>query len=81
MYKELEIEYCGYFTENISEFLIYHSQPLPKNCSVVTPTIFSTNFQNLSEIPEDALLCTVDVVRLYPNIPREEGLRRTERST
>ena len=28
----------------------------------------------LGEIPDDALLCTVDVVGLYPSIPHDEGL-------
>ena len=29
----------------------------------------------LGELPENAILCTVDVVGLYPNIPNDEGLR------
>ena len=29
---------------------------------------------DLDGLPEDAILCTVDVVGLYPSIPHEEGL-------
>ena len=70
------ISNCGYFTENISEFLYYHLQPLAKT---VTSYIKDTNhflkkLSELGEIPEDAILCTVDVVGLYPNIPHGEGL-------
>ena len=70
------ISNCGYFTENISEFLDYHLQPLAKT---VTSYIKDTNhflkkLSELGEIPEDAILCTVDVVGLYPNIPHGEGL-------
>ena len=31
--------------------------------------------KNLSTIPENAILVTADVVRLYPSIPPEAGLR------
>ena len=31
-------------------------------------------FFKLGKIPEGALLCTVDVVGLYPSIPHREGL-------
>ena len=70
------ISNCGYFTENISEFLDYHLQPLAKT---VTSYIKDTNhflkkLSELGEIPEDTILCTVDVVGLYRNIPHGEGL-------
>ena len=29
---------------------------------------------NLPPLPDDAILCTIDVVALYPNIPHEDGL-------
>ena len=29
---------------------------------------------NLSPLPDDVILCTIDVVGLYPNIPHDEGL-------
>ena len=33
-----------------------------------------SKLSNISNIPEGALLCTVDVVGLYPSIPHGEGL-------
>ena len=35
---------------------------------------FLRKLQNLSKLPDDIILCTIDVVGLYPNIPNEEGL-------
>ena len=31
-------------------------------------------FQGLGSLPKNAILCTIDVVGLYLNIPHEEGL-------
>ena len=28
----------------------------------------------MGQLPEEAILCTIDVAGLYPNIPHEEGL-------
>ena len=33
----------------------------------------------MSQLPEGANLCTIDVVGLYPNIPHEEGLASLRR--
>ena len=30
--------------------------------------------KELDQLPEGTILCTIDVVGLYPNIPHEEGL-------
>ena len=35
---------------------------------------FLQKIQSLGNIPEDASLCTIDVVALYPSIPNDEGL-------
>ena len=35
---------------------------------------FSNKIKKIGRLPEGAILCTMDVVRLYPNIPHEEGL-------
>ena len=35
---------------------------------------FLRKIQNLPKLPDDVILCTIDVVGLYPNIPNEEGL-------
>ena len=69
------ISNCGYHTENISAFLDFHLQSLVR---VVKSYIKDTNdflnkFGSLPKLP-DIILCTVDVVGLYPNIPQEEGL-------
>ena len=33
----------------------------------------------MGQLPEGAILCTIDVVGLYPNIPHEEGLASLRR--
>ena len=35
---------------------------------------FLNKLRSLPELPSDIILCTVDVVGLYPNIPHEDGL-------
>ena len=35
---------------------------------------FLRKIEELGQIPEGAILCTIDVVGLYPNIPHDEGL-------
>ena len=35
---------------------------------------FLNKLRSLPKLPENIILCTVDVVGLYPNIPHEEGL-------
>ena len=35
---------------------------------------FLKKIANLAPLPDGLILCTVDVVGLYPNIPHEEGL-------
>ena len=35
---------------------------------------FLKNLRSLANLPDDIILCTVDVVALYPNIPIDEGL-------
>ena len=36
---------------------------------------FLKKLRDLSDLPQDSIICTIDVVGLYPNIPNEEGLR------
>ena len=70
------ISNCGYYMENISSFLDYHLQPLAiKVESYIKDTNhFLKKLQELGSLPKNAILCTIDVVGLYPNIPHEEGL-------
>ena len=70
------ISNSSFFTENISAFLDFHLQPLARE---VKSYIKDTNdfLRKLSDLPplkKDVLLCTVDVVGLYPNIPHKDGL-------
>ena len=70
------ISNSSFFTENISAFLDFHFQPLAKE---VKSYIKDTNdfLRKLSDLPpfkKDVLLCTVDVVGLYPNIPHKDGI-------
>ena len=70
------ISNCGYYTENISSFLDYHLQPLAKKVEsyIKDTNHFLKKLQELGSLPKNAILCTIDVVGLYPNIPHEEGL-------
>ena len=70
------ISNCGTATEHISEYLDFHLNPLvSKSKSFVKDTNhFLSLLAKLGEIPDNALLCTADVVGLYPNIPHGEGL-------
>ena len=70
------ISNCGTATEHVSEYLDFHLNPLvSKTRSFIKDTNhFLSLLAKLGEIPENALLCTTDVVGLYPNIPHGEGL-------
>ena len=70
------ISNCNTATEHISEYLDFHLNPLvSKSKSFVKETNdFLRLLAKLGEIPDNALLCTADVVRLYPDIPHGEGL-------
>ena len=68
------ISNCGYYTENISAFLDFNLQPLAQAVkSCMDTNHFLNKLRSLPKLP-DIILCTVDVVGLYPNIPHEEGL-------
>ena len=67
---------CGYYTENISACLDFHLQPLAQ---AVKSSMRGTNdclnkLRSLPKLPDNIILCTVDVVGLYPNISHDEGL-------
>ena len=70
------ISNCGFYTENISSFLDYHLQPLVQKVkSYIKDTIhFLNKIKKLGSLPDGAILCTIDAVGLYPNIPHEEGI-------
>ena len=70
------ISNCCCYVENITTFLDFHLQPLAQ--AVKTYIKDTNDFLNklrfLPKLPGNTILCTVDVVGLYPNIPHEECL-------
>ena len=70
------ISNCGYYTENISPFLYFNLQPLAQAVKsyIKDTNDFLNKLRSLPKLPSEIILCTVDVVGLYPNIPHEEGL-------
>ena len=70
------ISNSGFYTENIFSFIEYHLKPLVQNVkSYIRDTNnFLSKLASLPPLPDDVILCTVDVVGLYPNIPHDEGL-------
>ena len=72
---------CGFYTENISSFLDYHLQPLAQKVKsyIKDTNHFLNKIKKLGSLPDGAILCTMDVVGLYPNIPHGEGLASLRR--
>ena len=70
------ISNSGFYTENIFSFIEYHLKPLVQNVkSYIRDTNnFLSKLASLPPLPDDVILCTIDVVGLYPNIPHDEGL-------
>ena len=66
----------GYYTENIPTFLDFHLQPLALAVKsyIKDTNDFLNELLSLPKLPDNIILCTIDVVGLYPNIPHEEGL-------
>ena len=75
------ISNCLYYTENISSFLGFHLQPLAREVKsyIKDTNDFLKKLHSLPNLPDDIVLCTVDVVGLYPNISHEEGLSALRR--
>ena len=70
------ISNSGYYTENISAFFEFHLKPLAQKVKsyVKDTNDFLRKMASLPALPDDIILCTIDVVGLYPNIPHDEGL-------
>ena len=72
------ISNCGYYTENISSFLDYHFKIIFLAEKVESYIKYTNHFlkklKELGSLPKNTILCTTDVVGLYPNIPHKEGL-------
>ena len=67
------ISNCGFYTENMSSFL---DQPIAQkvNSFIKGTNHFLRKIKNLGQLPGGDVLCTIDVIGLYPNTPHEEGL-------
>ena len=70
------ISNCGFYTENVSSFLDHHLQPFPQRVKSYNKgsNHFLNKIKKVGKLPEGAILCIMDVVGLYPNIPHGEGL-------
>ena len=60
--------------ENISTFLEYHLKSLSQKFNSKDTSDFLEKLNELRNLLDDFILCTIDVVGLYPNIPYEEEL-------
>ena len=72
------ISNSGYFTENISAFVDYHLQPLARQVKsyIKDTNDFLRKLDGLETLPKDSLMCTIDVVGLYPAV--EKALERRD---
>ena len=75
------ISNCGYCTEKISSTLDYQVQLLAQKVKSYNKDTnhFLIKLKSLGKLPQDAILCTIDVFGLYPNIPHSEGLTSLRR--
>ena len=62
--------------ENISAFSEYHLKLLSQKVKsfIKDANDFLKKLNELRDLSDDFILCTIDVVGLYPNIPHKEGL-------
>ena len=82
IYKRLEnvpgrsvISNCDTPTEKVSEFLDYHLKTTMQSAKsyIKDTSNFLKKLNELGKLPENAILVTTDVVRLYPSIPQWAG--------
>ena len=71
------ISNCGTPTEKASEFLDYHLKPvMQRSWSYIKDSgDFIEKIKRIYNIPDDAVLVTADVVKLYQSISYELGLK------
>jgi hypothetical protein len=76
------ISNCGTPTEGLLKLVDHYLQAIVKSLPNVIrdTTDFLKRLQDLGDIPEGAILCTMDVVGLYPHIPHLEGLSSMRKS-
>ena len=75
------ISNCGFYTENISAFSDFHMQLLARNVKIFIKDTnnFLKKLRPLTNLPNDIILCSIDVVGLYPTIPHDEGQSALQR--
>ena len=63
-------------TERISQFVDYHINPLVSTLDshIKDTTDFLNKLSNLGNLPNNAILVTLDVSSLYTNIPHNQGI-------
>ena len=66
------ISNCGMPTEKVSIFSDYLLKPVMQNGRDFGH--FLQNIKNISTLPENSILVTIDVVGLYPSIAHQGGL-------
>ena len=76
------ISNSSFFTENISTFIDHHLQPLSQTVKsfIKDTNDFLKKIRDLPPLSKDTILCTIDVVGLYPNIPHNDGLMALKRA-
>ena len=69
------ISNCSYYTKK-HIFLDFHLQLLAQEVKsyIKDTNHFLEKIRSLPNLPDDIILCTVNVVGLYPNIPHDEDL-------
>ena len=71
------ISSCNTPTEKISQFVDHHLRPLVLNIAsyIKDRNDFLRKLKNVGTFPDGAILCTMDVVGLYPHILHDERLK------
>ena len=70
------ISNSGCYMENISAILEFHLEPLAQKVKsyIEDTNYFLRKIASLPPLPDDIILCTIDVVGLHPNISHNESL-------
>ena len=71
------ISNCGFCKENISAFLDHELKPIAMQVKsyIKDTNDFLKKLRDLPDLPQDFIICAIDVAGLYPSVPNEESLR------
>ena len=77
MHRKPVISNCGTLTEKVSEFFGHHLKPIMQNelSNIRDSQHFLEKIKSIGSVLENAILVTVDVVGLYPNISHQADLK------